>query len=61
MTAFEAVIDDLRRVSPDAVFLGGDLADAGSSPVAVVDTFSSLSCALNWMRSPVANSRTVSL
>src|SRR4051794_2326759 len=37
LTAFEAVIADLRETSPDLIFHGGDLADAGSSPVAVVD------------------------
>lgn len=36
-TAFEAVLADLGRVSPDLVFHGGDLADGGSSPVEVVD------------------------
>jgi predicted phosphodiesterase len=36
-TAFEAVLADLRQTSPDLVFHGGDLADAGSSPVDVVD------------------------
>lgn len=36
-TALEAVIADLRVVSPDLVFHGGDLADAGSSPVEVLD------------------------
>ena len=36
-TAFEAVLADLREVSPDLVLHGGDLADGGSSPVEVVD------------------------
>jgi predicted phosphodiesterase len=36
-TAFEAVLADLRRTSPDLVFHGGDLADGGASPVEVVD------------------------
>lgn len=36
-TAFEAVRADIRRVSPDLVLHAGDLADAGSSPVAIVD------------------------
>ena len=36
-TAFEAVRADIRRVSPDLVLHAGDLADSGSSPVAVVD------------------------
>lgn len=36
-TAFEAVLADMRKTSPDVVLHGGDLADAGSSPVAIVD------------------------
>jgi putative phosphoesterase len=36
-TAFEAVLADLRQMSPDIVFHGGDLADAGSSPVEILD------------------------
>jgi putative phosphoesterase len=36
-TAFEAVLADLQQISPDVVFHGGDLADAGSGPVEVVD------------------------
>lgn len=36
-TAFEAVLEDLRRTSPDLVLHGGDLADSGSSPVDIVD------------------------
>jgi predicted phosphodiesterase len=36
-TAFEAVLKDLRQTSPDLIFHGGDLADAGTSPVDVVD------------------------
>ena len=35
--AFEAVLADLRLVSPDLVLHGGDLADSGSSPVEIVD------------------------
>lgn len=35
--AFEAVLADLSEASPDLVLHGGDLADAGSSPVEVVD------------------------
>jgi predicted phosphodiesterase len=35
--AFEAVLDDLRQASPDLILHGGDLADAGSSPVEIVD------------------------
>jgi putative phosphoesterase len=37
LTAFEAVLADLRQTSPDLIFHGGDLADSGSSPVEVVD------------------------
>jgi predicted phosphodiesterase len=36
-TAFEAVLADLRQTSPDLILHGGDLADAGSSPVWIVD------------------------
>jgi putative phosphoesterase len=36
-TALEAVLADLRLTSPDLVLHGGDLADAGSSPVEVLD------------------------
>src|ERR1700733_7605033 len=35
--AFEAVLADLRQVSPDLIFHGGDLADGGASPAEVVD------------------------
>ena len=37
LTAFEAVLADLRETFPDLVFSGGDLADGGSSPVEIVD------------------------
>jgi putative phosphoesterase len=36
-TAFEAVLTDLHQTSPDLIFHGGDLADAGSSGVEIVD------------------------
>src|SRR5579863_4896862 len=36
-TAFEAVLADLQQTSPDLVLHGGDLADAGASPVEIVD------------------------
>lgn len=36
-TAFEAVLQDLRKASPDLILHGGDLADNGSSPVEIVD------------------------
>jgi putative phosphoesterase len=37
LTAFEAVLADLRDASPDLVLHGGDLADSGSSPIEIVD------------------------
>lgn len=37
LTAFEAVLADLRRVSPDLILHGGDLAHGGSSPAEIVD------------------------
>jgi predicted phosphodiesterase len=37
LTALEAVLSDLRHQSPDLIYHGGDLADAGSSPVEVFD------------------------
>ena len=37
LTAFEAVLADIRQVSPDLVLHGGDLADGGSSPIEIVD------------------------
>jgi predicted phosphodiesterase len=37
LTAFEAVLADIRQCSPDLVLHGGDLADAGSSPIEIVD------------------------
>ena len=36
-TAFEAVLADLQRTSPDLILHGGDLADAGASPVEIID------------------------
>jgi predicted phosphodiesterase len=36
-TALEAVLADLRQVSPDLILHGGDLADSGASPVEIVD------------------------
>jgi predicted phosphodiesterase len=36
-TAFDAVLADLRETSPDLILHGGDLADAGASPVEIVD------------------------
>jgi predicted phosphodiesterase len=37
LTAFQAVLADLRETSPDLVLHGGDLAGGGSSPAEVVD------------------------
>jgi putative phosphoesterase len=42
LTAFEAVLADVRQCSPDLVLHGGDLADSGSSPVEIVDHIRSL-------------------
>jgi len=41
-TAFEAVLADLRRTSPDLVLHGGDLADSGSSATEIVDQIQQL-------------------
>jgi predicted phosphodiesterase len=37
LTAFEAVLADLHHQSPDLILHGGDLADTGASPAAIVD------------------------
>ena len=37
LTAFEAVIADLRETSPDVILHGGDLAASGAHPAEVVD------------------------
>ena len=37
LTALEAVLEDLRSAAPDAVLLGGDLADGGARPAEVLD------------------------
>ncbi len=37
LTAFEAVLADLRETAPDLILHGGDLAHSGSSPAEVVD------------------------
>ena len=37
LTAFEAVLADLRTTSPDLVLHGGDLVHGGSSPAEIVD------------------------
>jgi predicted phosphodiesterase len=42
LTAFEAVLADLRQTSPDLILHGGDLADGGASPAATVDAIRDL-------------------
>ncbi len=42
LTAFEAVLRDLRSMAPDLIFHGGDLADAGANPVEIVDRIQQL-------------------
>jgi 3',5'-cyclic AMP phosphodiesterase CpdA len=42
LTAFYAVLADLRLTVPDLILHGGDLADNGSSPVEIIDTIRSL-------------------
>jgi predicted phosphodiesterase len=37
LTAFDAVLADLRQTSPDLILHGGDLADCGASPTEIVD------------------------
>jgi putative phosphoesterase len=37
LTAFEAVLADLRDTSPDLIFHGGDLSDGGARPAEIVD------------------------
>jgi putative phosphoesterase len=37
LTAFEAVLADLRQTSPDLIFHGGDLPYGGSSPAEIID------------------------
>jgi len=37
LTAFQAVVRDLRDAAPDLILHGGDLADGGSSPVEIID------------------------
>jgi putative phosphoesterase len=41
-TAFDAILADLEQTSPDIVFHAGDLADAGSGSVEIVDQIRSL-------------------
>lgn len=42
LTAFEAVLADLRDAAPDLVLHAGDLADGGSSPTEIVDRIRAL-------------------
>jgi predicted phosphodiesterase len=44
LTAFEAVLADIRQASPDLVLHGGDLADSGSSPIEIIDRIRDLGC-----------------
>ncbi|MDE1175298.1 MAG: metallophosphoesterase family protein [Edaphobacter sp.] len=37
LTAFDAVVADIKTAAPDLVFHGGDLADGGSCPSEIVD------------------------
>jgi predicted phosphodiesterase len=42
LSAFEAILKDLRESAPDLVLHGGDLAEGGARPVEVVDRIRSL-------------------
>ena len=42
LTAFEAVLHDLRHTSPDLILHGGDLAGGGARPVEIVDQIRAL-------------------
>ncbi|MFC5865499.1 metallophosphoesterase family protein [Acidicapsa dinghuensis] len=42
LTAFDAVLKDLQITAPDLVLHGGDLADGGSAPAAIVDRIQEL-------------------
>jgi Icc-related predicted phosphoesterase len=37
LTAFEAVLEDLKQTAPDLILHAGDLADTGASPAEIVD------------------------
>lgn len=41
-TAFDAVVADLRAISPDLILHGGDLAQGGSSPAYIIDAIQNL-------------------
>jgi putative phosphoesterase len=42
LNAFEAVLADIKQVSPDLVAHGGDLATGGSSPIEIIDAIRDL-------------------
>lgn len=42
LTAFEAVLADLRETAPDLILHGGDLADGGAGPAEIVDRIRAL-------------------
>jgi predicted phosphodiesterase len=42
LTAFEAILADLRQTAPDLIIHGGDLADAGARPTEIVDRIRAL-------------------
>jgi predicted phosphodiesterase len=42
LTAFEAILADLRQTAPDLIVHGGDLADAGARPAEIVDRIRAL-------------------
>jgi len=43
-TSLRLVVGDLQKTSPDLILQGGDLADAGASPVEIVDHIRDLGC-----------------
>jgi predicted phosphodiesterase len=42
LTAFEAILGDLRQTAPDLILHGGDLADGGARPAEIVDRIRAL-------------------
>jgi predicted phosphodiesterase len=42
LTAFEAILADLRETAPDLILHGGDLADGGARPAEIVDRIRAL-------------------